>query len=668
MVNLSLLGREEPELRHAQHSSSDKKLGGQDKMIGISCVRGVASRRKILRSAAGVVTTSSSSCQRIRRRARPHTPSRRCPSCSTPVIGRLFSSNSTPGDNKKGNDVSTRAATFLEPIEQRVLFRYLNLQTFSDDEFHSIFQSIKQSSATTSATKTETDRYLSLEDLQIFLEQRILEIEEEQGEAYDDDITTSDDKLALNRQRQAFATTEAKRILQYFHDNIQVNYPHQYTAENVKASSQNIAIDVDTFSSVLHSAASSLDWKRTLPLTLSMLLVGTSVGIATPAMPFVRSQLGLTAGEYGTVVAAFAISKMLGNIPSAVMVERHGRKPYLVYSMAIVAVGVGGIGMASSMEQLFLCRLLTGFGVASLSTATTMTVTDVSTPLNRASTLAPIMSAFAAGTALGPAVGGFLVDNVGIAPTFYIVGTSYIGLAAVNHALLEETKYAKMHFPCQREDAGAKKGPSIRESFQDALGQWIPLLSQSPIRHVCIMNGFYWIALAGSQITLLPLLLTDPGGLAMTATQLGQVYMGMSIVQVVGNPVLAKLVDHVGKAPGIIGGCTLITGSMAILPYCSTTPELAGVLAVWAAGSSMLSTSPVAFISDNVKDSKRAQAIALLRTSGDVGFLIGASSMGALADAAGSLDLAIQASSGILFAATGWFTTRQFLSAKITGK
>ena len=43
-------------------------------------------------------------------------------------------------------------------------------------------------------------------------------------------------------------------------------------------------------------------------------------------MPFVVQNLGLTAGEYGLVVSAFALAKMSGNIPSAVLVERHGRK------------------------------------------------------------------------------------------------------------------------------------------------------------------------------------------------------------------------------------------------------------------------------------------------------------------------------------------------------
>jgi MFS family permease len=142
----------------------------------------------------------------------------------------------------------------------------------------------------------------------------------------------------------------------------------------------------------------------------------------------------------------------------------------------------------------------------------------------------------------------------------------------------------------------------------------------------------------------------------------------MSAVQVLGNPILAKVVDRIGKVPGIVGGCTLISASMLALPFCDTSngmEQMAAVLGMWAVGSTLLSTSPLAYISDRVDDEKRAQAIALLRTSGDVGFLIGASSMGVLADWAGSLDMAMQSSSVLLGSATTWFAVRSLLTAKL---
>eukprot|EP00980_Cylindrotheca_fusiformis_P023197 scaffold10201_cov119-Cylindrotheca_fusiformis.AAC.14 len=524
-----------------------------------------------------------------------------------------------------------------DKIDAKRLYRYLGLETFKKDEIQQKFQLIENTVEDEKATQG-----ITLAHLETFLSKRIDVIEDEHVRIsqYDDEETSA--------MKALFSKSEAKRCWNLLNKN--------GTDGNVLRENE--------FVKVVEETARSLDRKRALPLTLSMLLVGSSVGVVTPAMPFVVQNIGLTAGEYGLVVSAFALAKMTGNIPSAVLVERHGRKPYLVYTMAMIAVGVGGIGLASSFEQLYLCRLFTGLGVAGYSTAATMTVTDISTPLNRASTFAPIMSAFAAGTAMGPAIGGLSCDYIGINPTFYAVGVSYIGVAAINHLLLKETIPTHMSFPWHGKSVPTTPDPTIRESFQSALGQWVPLLSQKPIRNVCIMNGFYWIALAGSQMTLLPLILTNSDGLAMTATNVGQVYMGMSVVQVLGNPVLANLVDRIGKVPGIVGGCTLISSAMAVLPLCTETYQLAAIFGIWATGSSLLSTAPLAFISDLVDDANRAQAIALLRTSGDVGFLIGASSVGALASLT-SLDLAMQSSSGLLLTATGWFAVRNMLNSKL---
>jgi MFS family permease len=531
-------------------------------------------------------------------------------------------------------------------MDSRKMYKYLQLESFQEEEFESVFDKIRRAPPPTKVRIVdeydETSVHtIDLDNMQDFLMQRMQLLEKDNGlpSMYDEPTT---DKL-----RRQYAKEEATRLFERLLDDA--------TTES---------IDKQQFIAALHKQASSVDVKRTLPITISMLLVGSSVGIITPVMPFVVEKLSLTPGQFGMVVSAFAAAKMLGNVPSAVLVERHGRKPYLVYSLSVIAFGVGGIGLATQFEHLWICRLLTGAGVAALSTAATLSIADISTPLNRASTMAPIMSAFAAGTALGPALGGYLADTIGINPTFYLVGVSYLGLTAVNHFLLTETKAAIMTFPWQEEMTKSKDAKSIKDAVRDAVGQWAPLMSDARVRNVVIMNGFYWTALAGSQMTLLPLMLTDPTGLAMTATGVGQVYMGMSAIQVFGNPILAKVVDKIGKGPAIVFGSTMISLSMGLLPLCTDMYQLAGTLGVWATGSTMLSTAPVAYVSDTVDDGKRAQAIALLRTGGDVGFLIGAAGMGALADWTG-MDGAMQTSAGVLLTATGWFATRQLLNAKV---
>eukprot|EP00587_Corethron_hystrix_P016551 CAMPEP_0113325492 /NCGR_PEP_ID=MMETSP0010_2-20120614/17809_1 /TAXON_ID=216773 ORGANISM="Corethron hystrix, Strain 308" /NCGR_SAMPLE_ID=MMETSP0010_2 /ASSEMBLY_ACC=CAM_ASM_000155 /LENGTH=130 /DNA_ID=CAMNT_0000185345 /DNA_START=704 /DNA_END=1092 /DNA_ORIENTATION=- /assembly_acc=CAM_ASM_000155 len=130
--------------------------------------------------------------------------------------------------------------------------------------------------------------------------------------------------------------------------------------------------------------------------------------------------------------------------------------------------------------------------------------------------MAPIMAAFAAGTALGPAIGGLLVESIGVRETFYVVGASYFALGCINSAVLSETQRPEYLFlGTGRQPHMVQVGGTLLQSFSEAVGQWAPLWSDSRVRNILVLNGLYWTGLAGSQMTVLPLLLTDPSGLAL---------------------------------------------------------------------------------------------------------------------------------------------------------
>lgn len=528
-------------------------------------------------------------------------------------------------------------------ICKNAIFSWLNLQSFSREEIQKISKAIANNCDSKESSMGDV---ITEKNMQNHILRRI------RKRRKTSDIM--DNKTEIVEQ---YANEQAELIMEAFSD-AEVVVPDEREKYKYRIPRQQ-------FENKISDLASAIDYKRVLPISLSMLLVGSSVGIVSPVMPFVVEKLGLTSGEFGYVVSAFAAAKVAGNFPAAVLVDKHGRKPYLVYSLSLVAFGVGGIGLASSMEQLVLCRLITGFGVAALSTASTMMIADISTPLNRASTFAPIMSGFAAGTALGPAVGGIAADAIGIEETFMLVGGSYFALIAINHFLIQETKPEKFIFPWEKEDKDQTNNNSMFSSVKDAMSQWKPLLDDKQIRNLVVMSGLYSMTLAGAQMTLLPLILTDPSGtFGMSATSIGQVYMGMSIASVVSNPSVALVADKVGKASVIIGGGGLMSLSIAAMPFCSNISQLAAVMGCWTLGSTALSTAPVAHISDIATPKQRAQAIALLRTSGDVGFFAGATSLGIVADMTGNTDFAMQSGAGLLLSATSWYATRQFILRK----
>eukprot|EP00522_Entomoneis_paludosa_P001923 CAMPEP_0172471414 /NCGR_PEP_ID=MMETSP1065-20121228/67805_1 /TAXON_ID=265537 /ORGANISM="Amphiprora paludosa, Strain CCMP125" /LENGTH=658 /DNA_ID=CAMNT_0013229509 /DNA_START=125 /DNA_END=2101 /DNA_ORIENTATION=+ len=603
------------------------------------------------------------------------------PSKSQPPLSFQFSTSNNPtiaffsAQSQAKDGIKSRISSFFFPgnddeISNPRLYRYLKLETFSEKELGAVFDRIRQQDELEDGPGDEprTSDAIDLPMIATFFSKRLTELEDESDDVYDYDKD-------VQTMRQDFCNLESKRIWESIAKDAQTIKAANGGSSLQPVISNNAAITTSAdaltdifvskqeFIEVLRNKASSVDLKRTWPITSSMILIGASVGVITPAMPFVVEQMGLNASEYGLIVSAFGLARMLGNVPSAVAIEKWGRRPFMIHSLSLIALGVGGIGWASTFEELYLCRLMTGVGVSLLGGAATLMVTDISTPLNRASTMAPVMSGFTAGTALGPAMGGVMVDSIGLAPTFYLVGASYLGVAAVNRAVLSETQRRPMKFAWRKKptEPVANADDTLSGAVQNAVGQWAPLLKQRSVQSIMVMNASYWLALAGAQMTIMPLILTDQAGLNLSATELGQVYMGMSLIQIVGNPVFAKFIDKIGKAPAIVTGCTLISLPMAAMPLCQDWMQLAGVCGLWACGSSMMSTAPLAYMSDKVAESERAQSIALLRTCGDMGFLVGASAIGALADWAGSLDHGMQTSAGLLLTATAWFGARQLI-------
>jgi len=527
---------------------------------------------------------------------------------------------------------------------------------------------------------------MHIQDLEAYMYERYLHIDDQWNNRYAAIAATIDDeKVRLHQIRQC-AKTDATSIFQLLLENVDGPITSSPTTTTTLTRSQ--------FQQSIQTLATKVQYSTILPLATSMLLVGSSVGVISPIMPFLADKLDLTTTLYGIVVSSFALSKMLGNVPSAILVERHGRKPYLVHSLLAVGLGVAGMGLATDWMQLSVCRMIIGLGVASLTTASTLTVADSSTPLSRARTFSPLMGAFAAGMAIGPAIGGMLCDTWGIQNTFFAVASSY-GIASIwNHFGVNETKRhgelwerktlpwhssdaieALTAFSAERSNNERTESVSIPNAVKDTTEQWTRLLADKHVRPIVIMNGFYMSTFAAAQLTLLPLLLTGGGatasgaatGLALSATAMGQVYMWMSINQVLSNPIAGRFADRSGKSTAIVAGGTLTSLAVASVPLVcsyglvgdsvldwSNWPMLA-TLSFWSLGGTLLATAHVAAVSDEVNESSRSQAIALLRTSGDVGYLCGAACAGISADLVGDVGLAMQAGGAVFLGATTWF-------------
>jgi len=232
----------------------------------------------------------------------------------------------------------------------------------------------------------------------------------------------------------------------------------------------------------------------------------------------------------------------------------------------------------------------------------------------------------------------------------------FAATAALNWAKITETK------KWTKEDEGI----SLSQNVNGMWSQWKDLAKNVSVMRACGFNSAYWMAIAGGQMTIMPLLLTGEH-FGLNPMELGSCYAYMSAITVVGSQPAAYVVDHIGANRAILPGAVLTAAGLFAMPLTHGYLDLGAALTSLALGSTILGTAPTAHVSNVVVPGERAQALALLRTSGDVGLLLGASSAGALADWS-SMEMAMESSAGVLAAATMWFGVRMLGGPKPSSK
>jgi MFS family permease len=125
----------------------------------------------------------------------------------------------------------------------------------------------------------------------------------------------------------------------------------------------------------------------------------------------------------------------------------------------------------------------------------------------------------------------------------------------------------------------------------------------------------------------------------------------VSATNVVGSQVSAHLSDKFGRKTTIVPGLASIALAVSGIPYAQDGSHLTALMFLWGVGGASVSAGPTAFVADLVEEKDRAQALAMLRSCGDLGLLIGAGATGALAFST-SMETAFLANSALLAAAT----------------
>ena len=181
---------------------------------------------------------------------------------------------------------------------------------------------------------------------------------------------------------------------------------------------------------VLESQTPTHQSRRTalLPVVLlSLALVVAAVPALNVAIPNLASDTGATMSQLQWIVDAYALVFAALLLPAGAVGDRYGRKPVLVWGLALFALGSAGAALTTTPNVLIGFRGVMGLGAALVMPSTLSIITTSLPPNRRPKAVAAWVGVAGAGAIVGLVAAGALLERWGWASVFWL----YAGAALV---------------------------------------------------------------------------------------------------------------------------------------------------------------------------------------------------------------------------------------------
>src|SRR3569832_714689 len=168
-----------------------------------------------------------------------------------------------------------------------------------------------------------------------------------------------------------------------------------------------------------HAAPSHSAEHYDSPVAIWAVLMGSMAGvlmqaldttIANVALPYMQGSLSASRDQITWVLSSFIVAAAIMTAPVGWIAARFGKKNFLMISLTGFTVTSMMCGLAQSLEQMILFRLLQGAFGAALGPLSQAVMLDMYPPQKRGNIMAIWGMGVMVGPILGPTLGGILTD------------------------------------------------------------------------------------------------------------------------------------------------------------------------------------------------------------------------------------------------------------------
>jgi len=158
----------------------------------------------------------------------------------------------------------------------------------------------------------------------------------------------------------------------------------------------------------------------TLSVMLASIMQALDNNIANVALPRIQGSLSATQDQMAWVLTSYIIAAAIMTPLSGWLAGQIGRKRVFLFSVVGFTIASALCGLAQSLPEIVLARLLQGLCGAALIPMSQAVLLDINPPERHAKAMALWVMGVTIGPILGPALGGWLTESYNWRWVFYI--------------------------------------------------------------------------------------------------------------------------------------------------------------------------------------------------------------------------------------------------------
>jgi MFS transporter, DHA2 family, multidrug resistance protein len=184
----------------------------------------------------------------------------------------------------------------------------------------------------------------------------------------------------------------------------------------------------------------------TISVMLASIMSSLDTTIANVALPRIQGSVSATQDQMAWVLTSYIVAAAIMTPLSGWLTSQIGRNRVFLYSVAGFTLASMLCGVAQSLPQIVLARLLQGLCGAALVPLSQAVLLDINPPERHARAMAVWVMGVTLGPIVGPALGGWLTENYNWRWVFYInVPFGILAFLGIS-SFLPETAIKKSRF------------------------------------------------------------------------------------------------------------------------------------------------------------------------------------------------------------------------------